>query len=65
MFYKIDVPKIFAKSTGKLLGQSLFFYKVASQACIFIKKESPAQMFLCEFCESFKNIFLCGTSAGD
>ena len=57
MFYKIDVLKIFAKFKEKLLRQSLFFYKVANQACNFIKKETPAQLFLCVFCEIFKNIF--------
>ena len=31
--------------------QGLFFNKV------FIKKETLAQMFSCEFCEIFKNIF--------
>ena len=27
-------------------------------ACNFIKKESLAQVFSCEFCKIFKNIFL-------
>ena len=27
------------------------------QACNFIKKESLAQVFSCEFCEIFKNTF--------
>ena len=27
------------------------------QACNFIKKETPTQMFSCEFCEIFKNTF--------
>ena len=26
-------------------------------ACNFIKKETPAKMFICEFCKIFKNIF--------
>ena len=36
--------------------QSLFFIKVAL-ACNFIKKETPAQAFSCEFCEISKNTF--------
>ena len=27
------------------------------EACIFIKKETLAQVFSCEFCQIFKNIF--------
>ena len=47
----------FAKFTGKHLCQSLFFNKVAGQACNFIKKETLAQVFSCEFCKISKNIF--------
>ena len=34
------------------------FLKISqnSQVCIFIKKETPKQVFSCEFCEVFKNI---------
>ena len=32
-----------------------------SQACNFIKKEALAEVFSCEFCEIFKNIFSCRT----
>ena len=56
---------------GKHLCQSLFFNKVAglriflysdciqenTQACNFIKKETLAQVFSCEFCEISKNNF--------
>ena len=35
------------------------------QACNFIKKETLAQMFSCEFCEIFKNTFFYGTTSGD
>ena len=45
----------FAKFIGKHLYQRLFFNKVAN--CNFITKESPAQVFSCEFCEISKNIF--------
>ena len=34
-----------------------FFKKKKLQACNFIKKEIPMQLFVCEFCEIFINIF--------
>ena len=37
--------------------QSLFLLKLQAEACHFIKKETVAQMFSCEFCEIFKNTF--------
>ena len=40
---------------------SLFFYKVADLACNFIKIETLAQMFCCEFCEISLNTFSCRT----
>ena len=50
-FYKkIGVLKNSAKFTGK----HLLFYEVA---CKFIKKETPTQVFSCEFCGNFKNPF--------
>ena len=49
------VLRNFAKFTGKHLCQSLFFNEVASAACNFIKKETLAQVFSCEFCEISKN----------
>ena len=50
--------KNFAKLTGKHLRQSLLFNKVAGAACNFIKKETVAQVFPCQFCEFFRNNFL-------
>ena len=35
------------------------------EACNFIKKETVAQVFSCEFCESFKNTFSYRTPLGD
>ena len=51
------VLRNFAKFTGKHLCKSLFFNKVAGPACSFIKKETLAQVFSCEFCEISKNTF--------
>ena len=48
----------FAKFTVKRLCQSLPFNKIAGlrpQACNFIKRETLAQVFSCEFCEISKN----------
>ena len=50
------VLRNFTKFTGKHLCQSLFFNKV-SGVCNFIKKESLAQVFSCEFCKISKNTF--------
>ena len=45
VYYKKCVIKNFAKFTGKHM----------CQACNFIKKETLAEVFSCEFCEIFKN----------
>ena len=45
----------FAKFTGKHLCQSLFFCQ--SLQSRFIKKETLAQVFSCEFCKIYKNTF--------
>ena len=65
LFSKKGVLKNFAKFTGKYLRQILFFNKVAGlrlQACNFIKKETLAQVFSCEFCEIFNKTFSQNTS---
>ena len=38
------------------------FNKVAGQACNFIKKDTVAQVFSCEFCENSKTNFFHRTS---
>ena len=45
---------VLRKFTGKYLCQRLFFNK---GACNFIKKDTLAQVFFCEFCEISKNTF--------
>ena len=54
---KKSVLKNLAKFIGKHLCQSLFFNKNADVVCNYIKKETLAQVFFCEFCEIFKNTF--------
>ena len=51
-----EVLRNFAKLTGKHLCQSLFFNKVV-EVCNFIKKETVAEMFSCEFCKISKTTF--------
>ena len=58
VFCKKGVLKNFTKVTGKHLFQSLFF---KSQACNFIKKETLALVFSCEFCEISKNTYFYST----
>ena len=48
----------FLKFTGQYLCQSLFLLKLQTSACNFIKKETIAQIFFCEFCEISKKTFL-------
>ena len=60
VFCKKGVLTNFAKFTGKYLRQRLSFNKVVGfrpEACNFIKNESMAQAFSCEFCEISKNTF--------
>ena len=54
---KKDILKNFAKSTGKHLRQTLFFNKVAGGPCNFIRNETLAQVFSCEFCKISKSTF--------
>ena len=57
MVCKKGAPKYLAKFIEKHQRQSLFFNKVAGQACKFIKRETLTQVFFCEFCEIFKNTY--------
>ena len=57
MFLKIGVLKNFAIFTGKHLCWGLFLLKLQAQGLQLYYKESPTQMFSCEYCETFKNSF--------
>ena len=54
---KKSVLRNFTKFAGKHLCRSLFFNKVADLACNVIEKETPAQVFSCEFCGISENNF--------
>ena len=56
VFCKKGVLRNFAKFTGKHLCQSLF-QSCRSHAWNFIKKETLAEVFFCEFCENSKSTF--------
>ena len=61
--YQKQSPEVFyvlknlAKFTERHLCQSLFFNKVASCACNFIKKEILTWVFSCELCKISKSTF--------
>ena len=61
MFCKIGKNrkiKNIAQLTGKLLCQGLFFWiKLQVEACNFIGKETPAQVFPVSFVNVFLNFF--------
>ena len=70
VFCKKGVLRNFANFIGKHLCQSLFFNKITglglqfilqAYACNFIKKQTLAQVFSCEFCKISKNTFFHGT----
>ena len=42
------------------LSESLSNKVSGLKACIFIQKETPTQVFFCEYCEIFKNSFFIG-----
>ena len=54
VFYKKSVLRNFTKFTVKHLCQIFFFNKVASSDLHFNKKETLAQVFSCEICETSK-----------
>ena len=56
VFCKNSVLWIFAKFTVKHLCQSLF-NKLQAETYNFVKKESLAQVFSCQFCQISKNTF--------
>ena len=57
-FVRKGALKNFAKFRGEQLCQSHFFNKkLQASICNFIKKETVALLFSCEFCEISKNTF--------
>ena len=58
VFYKKGVLKISQNSQESTCARVSLLIKLQPTACNFIKKETLAQVFSCEVCEIFKNIFL-------
>ena len=58
---RCSVKKVFLEisqnSPENTFARASFFNKVAGQACNFIKKETLAYVFSCEFCEISKHTF--------
>ena len=56
---RCSVKKLFLdisqNSQGKTCARVSFFKKLQDEPCNFIKKETPARVFSCEFCEISKN----------
>ena len=50
--------KISQNSQENICAGVSFLIKLQASACNFIKKETLARVFSCEFCEIFKNTFL-------
>ena len=58
---KSSRPEVFCKKdvlrTSQNLQENTRVYSDRPKACDLVKKETPAQVFFCEFCEIFKNTF--------
>ena len=61
MFLKVVVLKNFANLTGKQLRWSFFLIKLKALSPGTLLKKTPKQVFSCETCEIFENIFLYST----
>ena len=57
VFCKNFVPKNFTNSQENTCARVYFLIKLQSEAGNFIKKETLAEVFSCEFCEILKNTF--------
>ena len=57
VFYKKAVLKSFANFTGEHLYWSLFLIKLQVFRPEPYQEETPTQVFSCEICKIFKNIF--------
>ena len=55
---KKGVIRNLARFKGKYLCKNLFLIKLKASACSFIKKETLAEVFSCEFGKIYKNTFL-------
>ena len=49
--------KISQNSQENTCARACFLIKLQTEACNFVKKETLAQVFYCEFCEDFRKTF--------
>ena len=64
MYFEIGTLKNFSNFTGKIHALESLFKKASGlQACKFIKKKTPAQIFSCEIGKIFKHCFFYRTLA--
>ena len=56
--------EIFQNSYQNTCVRVSFFIKLQASMCNFIKKETLAQVFPCEFCKIFKNTYFYRTRGG-
>ena len=61
MFCKKGVLKVSQNSRENTCSRVSFIMKLLPEACNFVKKQTLAQVFSCEFCDIFKNTFFNGT----
>ena len=57
VFYEKVFLKISNNSQENTCPRASLLIKLQASFCNFIKKETPAQVFSCEFCEIFKSTF--------
>ena len=58
---RCSVKKVFLETSQNSQENTCVRVSILIKACNFIKKESLAQVFSCEFCEISKNTFYCRT----
>ena len=65
MFLKVVVLKNFANFTGKQLRWNFFLigisFKLKALSPATLLKKTPKEVFSCEICEIFENIFIYST----
>ena len=61
VYRRCSIKKVFLEilqnSQGNTCARASYFIRLQAEACNFIKKETLAQVFSCEFCKISKNTF--------
>ena len=56
-FWELSRNTFFVEDLSMRLLKTPDLQNISFRACTFIKKETQAKMFICEFCKIFQNIF--------